>query len=146
MHAPFPSAFPASFLSSDLSSQFVNAIERGVHRCNRFRMNFGWPIYRVEHTINISPQTLLRHLPVCEEHLMDDRIKFGCQLGFCLPVWNFQSHDPSHQRQQHHVVAETPRRGVHPPPHLRNPSSVDQTVNIEICQQLEFSNLFKQAL
>ena len=79
LRAPFPSsAFLPSFLPSDLSSEFVNLIEHGVHRCNSFRMSFGWSIYHVEHTLNISPQALLRHVPVCEGHLVDDRIKFGC--------------------------------------------------------------------
>jgi len=128
---PCRSAFPPSFLSSNLPSQFVNLIERGVHRGNSVRMSFGWPKYHVEHIINISFQTLLCRIPVCDEHLGDDRIKFGCHLGSCLPVWDFQNHSLSHQRRQRYIVADPVCRDVQPSPHSRNPISVDQTVNIE---------------
>ena len=75
-------------ISSNLSFQFVNVIECSVHRCNSVRMTSSCPIYEVEHSANVSPQLLLRHIPVCGEYLVGDKVTFGCHLEFLLPVWN----------------------------------------------------------
>jgi hypothetical protein len=82
----------------NLSSQFVDAIEYIVHRCNGFRMSPSWSIYEVEHIVNISLQLLLRHIPVCGEYLVEHQVMFGCHLELFLPVYNLYSHKP------HYVV------------------------------------------
>ena len=51
-------------------------------------MTPGWPVYYVEHIIDISLQLLLHHIPVCDEYLVEHQVMFRCHLEFVLPVWN----------------------------------------------------------
>jgi hypothetical protein len=51
-------------------------------------MTPSWPIYEVEHSINILRQLLLRYIPVCEEYLVEDQVMFGYHLELFLPLWN----------------------------------------------------------
>ena len=69
----------------DLRSHFVNVIEHGAYSLKNFRISPSWAAYRIKHIVNVLLQILLCRIPSCDENLVEDRIKFVCQVEVRLP-------------------------------------------------------------